>query len=111
MDVGRSARFLRPGHRVTGDRSQRSCNWRPETGSAATFAHAIVDDYARLAYVDLHEDEKAATVPGFGSSIDFLVESIEFAPRPGLRSLLRNLESDRYPQALAHGGEAYLRLL
>ena len=32
MDTSRYARFLRPGHRVTGDRSQRSRNWmRPET--------------------------------------------------------------------------------
>ena len=26
------------------------------------FAHAIVDDHSRLAYVELHDDEKAATV-------------------------------------------------
>ena len=33
----RYARFLRPGHRVTGDRSQRSRNWmRPRRGSATT---------------------------------------------------------------------------
>jgi transposase InsO family protein len=66
MDVSRYARFLRPGHRVTGDRSQRSRNWmRPETRVGYDFAHAIVDDHSRLAYVELHEDEKAATVTGF----------------------------------------------
>ena len=26
------------------------------------YAHAIVDDHARLAYVELHDDERAATV-------------------------------------------------
>jgi hypothetical protein len=32
MDVSRYARFLRPGHRFTGDRSQGARNWmRPET--------------------------------------------------------------------------------
>src|ERR671924_780085 len=32
MDTSRYARFLRPGHRVTGDRSQQSRRWmRPET--------------------------------------------------------------------------------
>jgi transposase len=37
MDVSRFARFLRPGHRVTGDRSQRSRTWmRPETRVATT---------------------------------------------------------------------------
>ena len=66
MDTSRYARFLRPGHRVTGDRSQRSRNWmRPETRVGYDFAHAIVDDHSRLAYVELHPDEKAATVTGF----------------------------------------------
>ena len=66
MDTSRYARFLRPGHRVTGDRSQRSRNWmRPETRVGYDFAHAIVDDHSRIAYVELHTDEKAATVTAF----------------------------------------------
>jgi transposase len=66
MDTSRYARFLRPGHRVTGDRSQRSRHWMsPETRVGYDYAHAIVDDYSRLAYVELHPDEKAATVTGF----------------------------------------------
>jgi transposase InsO family protein len=66
MDTSRYARFLRPGHRVTGDRSQRSRRWmRPETRVGYDYAHAIVDDHSRLAYVELHDDEKAATVTGF----------------------------------------------
>jgi transposase InsO family protein len=66
MDTSGYARFLRPGHRVTGDRSQRSRHWmRPETRVGYDYAHAIVDDHSRLAYVELHDDEKAATVTGF----------------------------------------------
>jgi transposase InsO family protein len=66
MDVSRYARFQRPGHRVTGDRSQHSRNWmRPETRVGYDYAHAIVDDHSRLAYVELHPDEKAETVTGF----------------------------------------------
>jgi transposase InsO family protein len=66
MDTSRYARFLRPGHRVTGDRSQQSRRWiRPETRVGYDYAHAIVDDHSRLAYVELHNDEKAATVTGF----------------------------------------------
>jgi len=66
MDVSRYARFLRPGHRVTGDRSQQSRRWmRPETRVGYDYAHAIVDDHTRLAYVELHDDEKAATVTSF----------------------------------------------
>jgi transposase InsO family protein len=66
MDVSRYARFLRPGHRVTGDRSQRSRKWmRAETRVGYDFAHAIVDDHSRLAYVELHDDERAETVTAF----------------------------------------------
>jgi transposase InsO family protein len=66
MDTARYARFLRPGHAVTGDRSQRHRQWMdPETRVGYDYAHAIVDDHSRLAYVELHDDEKAATVTGF----------------------------------------------
>jgi transposase InsO family protein len=66
MDTSRYARFLRPGHRVTGDRSQRSRRWmHPETRVGYDYAHAIVDDNSRLAFVELHDDERAATVTGF----------------------------------------------
>jgi transposase len=66
MDVSRYARFERPGHAVTGDRSQRSRKWmRPEARVGYDYAHAVVDDHSRLAYVELHDDERAATVTGF----------------------------------------------
>jgi len=66
MDTSRYARFLRPGHRVTGDRSQQSRRWmRPETRVGYDFVHALVDDHSRLAYAEVHEDEKAATVTAF----------------------------------------------
>jgi transposase InsO family protein len=66
MDVSKYARFTRPGHKVTGDRSQRDRHWMsPETRVGYDYAHAIVDDYSRLAYVELHDDEKAATVTAF----------------------------------------------
>jgi transposase InsO family protein len=58
--------FERPGHAVTGDRSAR---WRKSLHSQRLvgydFAHAIVDDHSRLAYVELHRDERAQTVTGF----------------------------------------------
>ena len=66
MDVCKYARFRRPGHRVTGDRSQRDRHWMsPDTRVGYDFAHAIVDDHSRLAYVELCDDEKAATVTAF----------------------------------------------
>jgi transposase-like protein len=65
MDTSRYARFLRPGHRVTGDRSRRSRNWmRSEARVGYDFVHALVDDHSRLADAEIHPDEKAATVTG-----------------------------------------------
>jgi transposase InsO family protein len=76
MDVARYARFLRPGHAISGDRSRPGGNWmRPETRVGYDFAHAIVDDHSRLAYAELHDDEKAATVTGFVErALDFFAE-------------------------------------
>lgn len=66
MDTSRYARFERPGHRVTGDRSQASRKWMdPGTRVGYGFAHAIVDDHSRLAYVELHEDEKGSDGTAF----------------------------------------------
>ena len=64
MDVSRNARFLRPGHAVAGDRSQQSRRWmRPETRVGYDYAHAVVDDHSRLAYVELYDDAKAQAEP------------------------------------------------
>ena len=63
MDVSRYARFLRPGHRVTGDRSRTSAELERRVGY--DYVHAIVDDHSRLAYAEIHTDETAATVVGF----------------------------------------------
>jgi transposase InsO family protein len=66
MDVSRYARFEQPGHAVTGDRSHRGGGWmRAETRVGYDYAHAVVDDHTRLAYVELHDDEKAETVTAF----------------------------------------------
>jgi transposase InsO family protein len=48
---------------------------RPETRVGYDYAHAIVDDHSRLAYVELHTDEKATTVTGFvGRALAFYAE-------------------------------------
>ena len=63
MDVSRYARFLRPGHAVTRNRHRTGQEKRDAVGY--DYAHAIVDDNSRLAYVELHDDERAATVTSF----------------------------------------------
>jgi len=59
MDTKRHACFLRPGHAVTGDRTSRS------QGAGWEWVHTVVDDCSRLAYAEVHRDERATTVTAF----------------------------------------------
>jgi transposase InsO family protein len=63
MDTKRLARFSSPGHAITGDRHRTGAEKRERVGWE--FCHSILDDHTRLAYTELHRDEKAATVTGF----------------------------------------------
>jgi transposase InsO family protein len=61
MDTSEYVRFQRPGHRVTGDRSSQQRQHR----DGVDFVHAIIDDHSRLAYAEIHHDQRAATVAAF----------------------------------------------
>jgi transposase InsO family protein len=63
MDTKRLARFSRPGHAVTGDRYRTAQEKKARVGWE--FCHSIIDDHSRLAYTEIHPDEKAPTVTGF----------------------------------------------
>jgi len=69
MDVKKFGRFDEPGHKLTGDRTRRSrrAGWE--------YVHSIVDDCSRLAYSEIHDDEKAPTVTAFTErALDFFLE-------------------------------------
>jgi transposase InsO family protein len=61
MDVSEYARFERPGHRLTGDRSSQNRQHR----DGVDYVHAIIDDHSRLAYAEIHSDQRAVTVAAF----------------------------------------------
>jgi transposase InsO family protein len=61
MDVKKLARFHRPGHKVTGDRSRSNDQDAKQAGLGYDYLHVVVDDHTRLAYVELHRREDAAT--------------------------------------------------
>ena len=63
IDVSTYARFSRPGHKVTGDRSTTAADKRARVGY--DIIHACVDDHSRLAFALARDDEKAATVTRF----------------------------------------------
>ena len=63
IDSKRFARFTRPGHAVTGVRDRSAHEERMRVGYE--WVHSLVDDHSRLAYSELHHDEKAVTVTAF----------------------------------------------
>jgi transposase InsO family protein len=63
MDTKRFCRFTRPGHAVTGIRDRSAREKRMRVGHE--WMHSIVDDHSRLAYCELHGDERAETAVRF----------------------------------------------
>jgi transposase InsO family protein len=69
MDTKKLGKFTAPGHKLTGDRTRRSRRVGFE------YVHSIVDDCSRLAYSEICEDEKAATVTAFTErALDFFLD-------------------------------------
>jgi len=110
MDVCSYARFLRPGHRVTGDR-RGSGNWPSRRAHLGyDYAHAIVDDHSRLAYVELHDDEKAATVTGFVErALAFFAEHGIVARRVMTDNAFAYVKNRSLRELLARRGVHHLR--
>ena len=60
IDVKKLGRFSRPGHRLLGRGPGRY-----EEGAGYEYVHVCVDDFSRLAYVEVLSDERATTAIGF----------------------------------------------
>jgi len=59
LDIKKLGRFDQVGHRITGDRRQRT------RGLGWDFVHVCIDDCSRVAYVEVLPDERSVTVAGF----------------------------------------------
>jgi transposase InsO family protein len=59
VDVARLARFERPGHAVTGDRTKTGAEKR--AGWGYVYLHCVIDDHSRYAYVEQHRDQGGNT--------------------------------------------------
>lgn len=59
LDIKPLARILRVGHRIHGDRRQIVA------GAGYEYAHVAVDDYSRVAYVEVLPDQRGGTTAGF----------------------------------------------
>jgi len=59
LDIKPLARILRVGHRIHGDRGQKV------EGAGYEYAHVAVDDYSRVAYVEVLPDQRGGTTAAF----------------------------------------------
>jgi transposase InsO family protein len=59
VDIKKLARIVRPGHRVTGDRSRRS------EGAGWQYLYVAIDDHSRLGFASLYPDETADSSTAF----------------------------------------------
>jgi len=69
---------------VTGDRFETAAEKRERVGKQ--FAHSIIDDHTRLAYTELHDDERASTVTAFTA------RALAFFAEHGIRA--KRLQTD-----------------
>jgi transposase InsO family protein len=76
VDVSTYGRFSRPGHAVTGDRHRTAREKRQAVGY--DYAHACVDDHSRLAFAQIGDDERAATV------VAFIADALQFYAHHGI---------------------------
>ena len=72
LDIKRLNRFWRPGHRVTGDRTEVS------RGAGFEYVHVCVDDYSRVAYAEVLPDESKE------SAVAFLRRAVRWFQRLGI---------------------------
>ena len=107
MDAKQLTRFHRPGHWAHGDRSPEHSS----PGAGIEYAHCVVDDHSRLAYVEVHRHDRghiAAAV--LKRAIAFFVEA---GCRPPEAVMTDNafvyVNSRQFEDVLADGGIRHIR--
>lgn len=79
MDIKKLGRFEKPGHRVTGDRAGSSNpRSRPQGGYGWEYLHVSIDDHSRIAFTNIHANEKKET------AIAFLQAAVDYYKHLGI---------------------------
>ena len=74
IDIKKLGRFGRPGHRITGSRKSKSLH----RGVDWEYVHVAVDDTSRVAFNQIHPDEKAP------SAVEHLKACVAYYTRLGI---------------------------
>jgi transposase InsO family protein len=107
MDTKHLQRFERPGHWAHGDRSGHGRH-----GPGTSYAHCVVDDNSRLAYVELHgQDSAAAAAATLRRAIAFFREQGCREPEAVMTdNALIYTRSRTFRQALADHGARHITI-
>jgi transposase InsO family protein len=74
IDIKKLGRFVRPGHRITGDRQKGESR-----GAGHEFVHVAIDDASRLGFSQIRRDQKKE------SAIAFLKEAVTYYRSLGMK--------------------------
>jgi transposase InsO family protein len=74
IDIKKLGRFVRPGHRVTGDRQKGESR-----GAGHEFVHVAIDDASRLAFTQIRRDQRKE------SAIAFLTDAVAYYRSLGMK--------------------------
>ncbi|MBR0766608.1 IS481 family transposase, partial [Bradyrhizobium japonicum] len=74
IDIKKLGRFVRPGHRITGDRQMGESR-----GAGHEFVHVAIDDASRLAFSQIRRDQKKE------SAIAFLKDAVTYYRSLGMK--------------------------
>jgi transposase InsO family protein len=61
LDIKKLGRFNRTGHRITGERTGQSNQRQNGTAPGWEYVHVAIDDHSRVAFSQIHPDEKKAS--------------------------------------------------
>jgi transposase InsO family protein len=75
IDIKKLGRFVRPGHRITGDRQKGESR-----GAGHEFVHVAIDDASRLAFSQIRRDQRKE------SAIAFLKEAVTYYRSLGIKA-------------------------
>ena len=77
LDIKKLGRFNKVGHRITGERHRQSNQRSNGTSPGWEYVHVCIDDHSRLAFTQIHPDEKAV------SAIAHLKAAVQWYARIG----------------------------
>ena len=108
MDAKQLTRFDRPGHWAHGNRLTA----HNSPGAGIEFAHVVIDDHSRLAYVEVHPHDRGEIAAAVLTRAAAWMRSQGTEPTEAVMTdnAFAYTQSNAFSQALAHLGATHIRI-